>query len=57
MSTAPSDISCVDDGAGRLAITGLRAPAVRSEREALALFFEARLLFFCFAAALSGPAS
>ncbi|GBF93731.1 kinesin [Raphidocelis subcapitata] len=40
ITTQPHEITLYEDGAGRLAISGLRAADVRSEQEALALFFE-----------------
>jgi hypothetical protein len=42
ITTQPHEITLYEDGAGRLAVSGLRAADVRSEQEALALFFEAR---------------
>jgi kinesin family protein 6/9 len=42
ISTQPADIGLHDDGRGRLVFAGLRSADVRSEQEALALFFEAR---------------
>ncbi|KAI8477017.1 MAG: P-loop containing nucleoside triphosphate hydrolase protein [Monoraphidium minutum] len=40
VTTQPHEITLHEDGRGRLAVAGLRAADVRSEQEALALFFE-----------------
>ncbi|KIY97121.1 Kinesin-like protein KIF9 [Monoraphidium neglectum] len=40
ITTQPHEITLHEDGRGRLAVAGLRAADVRSEQEALALFFE-----------------